>query len=246
MTMFRYFRLATGAAVHVGAPFMTPGWRRSPLAAMSRGDCGGGWRCPRCGGVYCGGGWRQLSCGVARRGAIYDARLAAFPVAAVCAGICGGGWRRFRCDGVAGVYWWLAAFPLRWCCGCLLAVGGVPVGGVCGGIAGGVPGDTSVAPTFGVFGGGWRQLPCGGARGDMKKERRRLLSGLPAFWCCAVRGSDEFDAAFEELVEGLAFEQSVLQEGDVDELVHHGLPGAVVGEHFGLLLFLGGDVLVAL
>ena len=125
-------------------------------------------------------------------------------------------------------------------CGGAAVVGGVPR---CGGVLlqgiGGVAGDTSVAPTFAGGGG------CLAAWG-YEKKRRRLLSGLPAFWCCAVRGSDEFDAAFEELVEGLAFEQSVLQEGNVDELVHHGLPGAVVGEHFGLLLFLGGDVLVAL
>lgn len=140
---------------------------------------------------------RATPCGDARRGAIYDARLAAFSLVAM-----------FYCVSEIG----------------------------------GVPGDTSVAPTFAI--GGSRHAAL--RRGDMNKERRRLLSGLPAFWCCAAAGSDELDAAFEELVEGAAFEQAVLQEGDVDELVHHGLPGAVVGEHFGLLLFLGGDVLVAL
>lgn len=164
MTMFLRFCRATGAAVHVGASFMTPGWRRSRWRRCARGFAAVVGGAPRCGGVLLRG------------------------FAAV--------WRATQVS------------PLRW--------------------------------AFSVVG---AVFPL--RRGDMKK-RRRLLSGLPAFWCCAVRGSDEFDAAFEELVEGFAFEQSVLQEGDVDELVHHGLPGAVVGEHFGLLLFLGGDVVVAL
>lgn len=136
------FLPGNGAAVHVGAPFMTPGWRR----------CG----CGDVAGVYCVG--LRWGCGRHK-------------------------WRPYDWRVISGIY-----------------------------------GRTPEAP-FGASG---------------------------VLVCALCRGSDELDAAFEELVEGLAFEQSVLQESDVDELVYHGLPGAVVGEHFGLLLFLGGDVLVAL
>lgn len=125
-------------------------------------------------------------------------------------------------------------------CGVAAVVGGVPR---CGGVLlrgiGGVAGDTSVAPTFAGGGG------CLAAWG-YEKNAGGSFRGFRRFGVVLCGGSDELDAAFEELVEGAAFKQSVLQEGNVDELVHHGLPGAVVGEHFGLLFFLGGDVLVAL
>ena len=92
----------------------------------------------------------------------------------------------------------------------------------------------------------WRPYVWQVISGIYERAPEAPFGGFRRFGVALRGGSDELDAAFEELVEGAAFEQSVLQEGDVDELVHHGLPGAVVGEHFGLLLFLGGDVLVAL
>ena len=96
------FLPGNGAAVHVGAPFMTPGWRRCGCGDVAWVSAVGG-GVPRCGGVagdtsgaptFAGGGGRHAAMCVG------DARLAALRLAAVCAGICGGGWRRFRYGGV--------------------------------------------------------------------------------------------------------------------------------------------------
>ena len=51
---------------------------------------------------------------------------------------------------------------------------------------------------------------------------------------------NEFDAAADEVVEGFATEQTVLQEGEVDELVNHLVVLGIAsneGSLFGTLLF---------
>lgn len=57
---------------------------------------------------------------------------------------------------------------------------------------------------------------------------------------------DKVYAALEEAAEGFAFEQSVLQEGEVDELMYDAVAFAIVCQNVIAFLFLGGDVVVGL
>ena len=212
---WRYIRGRTAAAMYVGAPFMTPVPRpdrhmvggvdaiiRSEAARMGRmfvaellcvfdGFVAPQWGAgvtsgaPTFGGWFCDGGWRCSE------------RFENRPY--VCGWFCDGGWRRIRGCTVAAM---CVGAPFREpvprpgrhrVCGggrCPFRVAGMGGKGVrlwrvcCAQWGAGV---TSGAPTFdGWICGGWR---CSGR-----------------FVCALCGGSDELDAAFEELVECFAFE----------------------------------------